>query len=214
MIKTIYKNAAKHYKLRKMDSGEFSHFQGRGMKFRVATYKAVNGGSLCLMKMKGFFGLMKMETAVFSPIQKDGPLFSMDYINAFGKQTLFLELYDTTLSHPEFEDLIPVKKAYSHLPSYDPGSHWYDSLSLPASDYNQGRKLDTEFKDYVNEFSKKYFEILHTCPPCHPAEKKKKNAEYANGLLENGGPAVNQFVKMIGKEKTALFLKKYMFGAE
>ena len=214
MIKYFYQAAANRYTLMRTNPGEFSRIRGKGMKFRVRSYQAQGGGSLCFLKMKGFWGLMKMETAVFSPIEVDGPLFSMDYIEAFGRQTLLFELYDTSLSHPDFTDLLPIKEAYSHLPSFKPGKHWYDYLTLPASDYKRGKNLKKDLKAYVTDFSERYFDILHTCRPCDPEEKKKKNAEFADGLLKNGGPAVNQFVKIFGREKTALFLKKYMFGAE
>ena len=35
-----------------------------------------------------------------------------------------------------------------------------------------------------------------------------------NGLLQNGGPAVNQFKKMLGEEKTSAFIRTCMFCCE
>ena len=214
MLRTIYQTATKGQTVHKRDIGEFSKLKGRGMRFAVRVYDVADTGSLCFMKMKAFFGLMKMETAVFSPTGIDGPLFSCDYIHAFGKQTLFLELYDTTLSHPKFSELKEVVDEYGSLPAYDPGIHWYDHLRLPESDFKKGKLNETEVKEYLAKYSQCYFDILKTCPTCDPDQKKSRNAEYADGLLTNGGPAVDQFVKMIGREKTAVFLKNIMFAAK
>lgn len=214
MNKKVYKIAAAYRSLSPVDLGEYNAIKGKGMAFRVKCYDADHAGRLCLMEMSGFFGLMKMETAVFSPTMLDGPLFSFDYIKAFEKDTFLVELYDTTLEHPGFEGLQSVKNRYSSLPSYDPGKHWYDRLLLPVSDYKKGKKLTPELQKYMEEYVRTYFDILNTCKPCDRAEKMKKNAEFTEGLLQNGGPAVNQFKKMIGEEKTEEFLRKYMFCCE
>ncbi len=181
------------------------------MHFNIHSYDAAGAGRLCLMEMKAFAGFMKMETSVFSPTELDAPLFSMDYIEAFGTCTLILELYDTTISHPGFEDLQTVKEKYASLPGYDPGTHWFDYIRLPVSDYKKGKKLQTEMDMMLTDYSEMYFDLLRRCNPCSPVEKKARNAEFADGLLKNGGPAVDQFKKMIGDQKTAEFIRKYMF---
>ena len=63
----------------------------------------------------------------------------------------------------------------------------------------------------AEEYGEEYYHILQTCPPIDPEIKKEKNSEFCECLYHNGGPAVNQFKKMIGEEKTEEFLKRYMF---
>lgn len=63
----------------------------------------------------------------------------------------------------------------------------------------------------AEEYCQTYFQYLQSCDPIEPTEKKKKNAEFTQNLFQNGGPAVNQFKKMIGEDKTEEFLMKYMF---
>jgi hypothetical protein len=166
------------------------------------------------MDMKAFLGAMKMQAAVFSPTELDGPILSLDLVEAFGSCTLVLELYDTTLSHPDFHPLEEVRAKYASLPDYDPGRHWYDGIRLPVSAYKKGRKLRDEMRQMALEYTGRYFELLAQCPPCAADEKKAKNAEFANGLLRNGGPAVNQFRKMLGDEKTTAFIRTCMFCCE
>ena len=211
MIKIIKTDAESYYQLTKRDIGEFSELKGRGMRFQTKVYEAQEIGRLCLMEMKAAAGLMRMETGVFSPVGLDGPIFSFDYIKAFGKETLIAELYDTTLSHPAFAELEEVKKRYAHLPAYDPGEHWFDSMRLPVSDYKKGRKIAPDLTRMMKEYSEGYFRLLDVCTPCDPKAKKECNAVFVNGLLQNGGPAVDTFKKMIGNEKTEEFLKNCMF---
>ena len=61
------------------------------------------------------------------------------------------------------------------------------------------------------EYQDSYLQILKTCDPVDPNTKKQKYLEFSDCLFSNGGPAVNQFKKMIGPEKTEEFLKRYMF---
>ena len=63
----------------------------------------------------------------------------------------------------------------------------------------------------LRDYCGMYFRLLETCEPCDPDEKKKCNESFIDGLIRNGGPAVDTFRKMIGDEKTEQFLKKYMF---
>ena len=211
MNERIFTAAAARFPLRERDIGEFARLRGRGMDFKVKAYEAPGAGSLCLMEMRGMAGLMKMETAVFSPTELDGPLFSVDAISAMGRDTLILELYDTTLSHPDFAELGEIRARYAALEGYDPGEHWYDPMRLAVSDYKRGRKTAGAYDPFVRDYAQRYFALLAACPRCGEEEKKKQNAVFADGLLQNGGPAVNQFVKMLGEEKTAAFLRTVMF---
>lgn len=212
MTENILKLSEGSFNTTQRDTGAYSQIRGKGMHFDTSVYDAGSAGSLCLMTMRAMCGLMKMETAVFTPVYLDAPIFSCDLISVFGKDVLFLELYDTTLSHPGFDELDDVKRRYANLPDHDPGPHWYDDIRLPVSAFKKGRKLKSAFLKMLDEYSAEYFRILRQCPVCDPGEKKAENAKYVNGLLTNGGPAVDQFKKMLGDEKTAEFLRTVMFS--
>ncbi len=207
-LKTV---AGSYFRLTQQDIGEYSDMKGRGMRFHTNVYEAEYCGSLCLMEMKAAAGLMKMETGVFSPTCLDGPVFSFDHIKAAGKETFIIELYDCTFTHPSFGELEEVKKRYESIPDYDPGEHWYDAMRLPVSVFKRGRKLTEQMSLLFKDYSDNYFRLLQGCEPCDPDEKKKLNGEFVNGLLSNGGPAVDTFRKMMGDEKTETFLRNYMF---
>lgn len=49
------------------------------------------------MRAKGFFGLLKMDTLVILPADRDRPLCSYDCIYAAVNDTLIVELYDALI---------------------------------------------------------------------------------------------------------------------
>lgn len=201
----------KHWKLTEMDLGEYAQIKKGGMHFHMQAYMAEGAGKLFLMDMKALGGMMKMETVTFTPTSLDGPILSGDAVWALGKSTLVLELYDTTLSHPDFKALGAIKEIYASLPSYDPGNPAYYRLRLPESDYKRGRKIKDALRVMAEEYGEAYFRALKSCDVISMQEKQKKNAEFSEMLYACGGPAVNQFKKMIGEEKTKEFLVKYMY---
>ncbi len=211
MREYAYDDARRAFSLTEREVGEFKTIKGKGMSFQTRVYEAKGAGQLFIMTMSGMAGLMKMETVVFSPVEIDAPILSMDVVEAMGNTTLVLEVYDTTLTHPAFDELETVKARYAELPGYEAEEKPYNSLLLPSSDHKKGKKVKEQLNAYGQEFSTTYFKLLESCQPCDPEEKKAKNAELTESLISNGGPAVNQFKKMIGDEKTAEFLRTCMF---
>lgn len=49
------------YPLTEKSLKEFSKFKAKGMTFKCKTYNADGLGHVCVMRAKGFFGLMKMD---------------------------------------------------------------------------------------------------------------------------------------------------------
>lgn len=206
--------AGKYFRLVPKDMGALSQIRGKGMVFHAESYEAEGAGSMCLLHMEGMAGLMRMESAAFTPSRLDGPILSTDRICADGEETLLLELIDTTLSERRFPELEEVKNRYAGLPVFEPKKAWYSDLHLPGSAFYRGREIGKELDRLFREYSEAYFAALLRCPACDPAEKNRKNAVLPDGLLSKGGPAVDQFKSLIGEEKTAEFMKKYMFCCE
>ena len=62
-----------HHALKAKSIGDFKTFKAKGMKFACETYQAEGLGHVSVMRAKGFFGLMKMDTLVIAPQNKDLP---------------------------------------------------------------------------------------------------------------------------------------------
>ena len=98
MESALLQSAGKHFRLAETLMGDLGQIRGRGMLFSIKTRYAEGIDSLCVIGMKGMAGLMRMQSAAFTSRKRDGPILSMDWIHALGKETLLTELYGTTLS--------------------------------------------------------------------------------------------------------------------
>lgn len=200
------------YALEEQDVGEFATLKANGMKFSVKAYSAKGLGHVSVMRAKGFFGLMKMDTLMIVPKEKDLPLYSYDRIYAMGNDTLIVELYDTFINAPDLSSLDGVKKKYADLPERDPGEHWYDSIKLKESISKKGKKSETRSLDLM---TLEHFEAYLDANAADVSDKEQKrelSARYVSGLLERGGPSTDVFKKSLGEEATEALFKKVLFG--
>ena len=197
------------------DPEEIQELTVSGMKFTIRTYTAPDLGHVSVMEAAGFFGLMKMDTLIITPLQKDMPLFSYDRVHAMGNDTLIFELYDTLLGQTELSALTQVKQDAAHLPDHDLGAHWYDSIKLPQSLSKKGKKKDTAaFDAAADAYLRAYLQAAKNAAPCDAAAKREKAAVYVEGLLTHGGPSTDVFKKGIGEDNTAELFRKTLFATE
>ena len=217
-MKEMIKVLKEYFPLEECSTGEFSKIKVSGMNFTIEKYYAKGIGNVSIMQAAGFFGLMKMDTLIINPTECDMPLFSYDRVHAMGNDTLIVELYDTLTNGANKVDLSEierVKMAYETLPDHDLGSHWYDSIKLKESISKKGKKKDTpSFDKLAQNYFKTFVEIAKTAPDCDSSEKREKAAVYVEGLLSNGGPSTDIFLKHYGAEKTAYLFRKILFGTE
>ncbi len=215
MMNTLLDNITKQFKLNELEAGEFQKLKASGMTFTIRWFYAEGFGNISVMSAKGFFGLMKMDTFIVNPIEKDLPLFSYDRIHAMGNDTLILELYDTILDKCELSKVTAVKEQYHNLPEHDLGSHWYDDIKLKESASKKGKKSDTQqFDAFTKAYFAAYMDGAKDLPDCDSDKKKEKASVYVEGLLNNGGPSTDVFKKAFGEEKTAKLFRKILFGTE
>ncbi len=200
------------YPVTAIDTGDMGTLKASGMKFTVSAYRAEGIGHVSVMKATGFFGLMKMDTIMICPEDIDLPLYSYDRIFAMGNDTLITELYDTMLTPCDTSALEAAKAKYAHIAERDPGEHWYDSIKLSASISKKGKKAQTAELDALTEEHFKAYLALDAAAVADKCAKKEKSSTYVEGLLNNGGPSTDAFIKSLGKENTAKLFKEILFG--
>lgn len=198
------------YTLKVLDVGKFAKMKVAGMQFSISAYHAQGLGHVSAMTAKGFFNLMKMETLIIVPKEMDLPLFSYDYISAIGKNSIYIELYNTVIGCLDASPLDVVKKEFKNIPDFDPGKHWYDDIKLPQSLYKK-TKDKTNLNNVATAYLKNYLS-LGADDTSNLEEKNKKSSAYVCKLLENGGPSTNVFMKHLGKEQTTKLFEKVLFG--
>lgn len=215
MIRAMIRTITAKYHLNGIAVGEFSKLKVGGMNFDVWAFHAEGLGHVSAMTASGFFGLMKMDTLIINPTEKDMPLFSYDRVQAKGNDTLILELYDTVLDNADLSRVGEIKKTYANLPDHDQGQHWDDSIKLEVSLSKKGKKAQTPaFDRCAMEYLDAFLEDSQSADYCDPAGKRSKASAYVEGLLANGGHSTDGFKKGIGEEKTAQLFRNILFGID
>ena len=207
----------KLYKLEKIDIGSDAVLKKNMMTFTTEVLKAQDFGHICILKMNGMFGLMKMETVVISPLERDVPLVNFDWISVAGKQTFIAEFYDCMLEpYPDeyVRELYDNSMIYPELAEYDGGKHWYDEVKMYCSCGKTSRKPQDKFIIMTKAYMKDFAEQLQHFGQCDSKAKKKKIRWFAETLIEKGGPAVNSVTKLFGAEVARRLILKHMYGVE
>jgi len=211
---TFLRVIADSYSLTPISVGEFAKLKVNGMNFTIQAYHVEGLGHISVMRAKGFFGLMKMDTLMIVPDERDLPLYSYDRIQAMGNDTLIVELYNTLTQPLDLSLLSHIKAKFRHLEERDPGVHWYDSIKLPESISKKGKKAQ---KDDLEALAAEHFSAYLHAPAkkvTDTAKKKALSKAYVDGLLREGGPSTDVFKKALGDEKTAELFYKALFGVE
>lgn len=202
------------FSLHERNLGEFAKVKKSGMNFDIRGWEIEGIGRMSALSMNAMLGLMKMETLVITPLEVDAPLYSFDFVRAMGNDTLIIELYDTQINPCELDGLDAVKAASAVLPDNDLGEHWYDYLHLSPTVSKKGKKGKIDLDAMVSGYTDEFIKFLKASPACEKAAKQAKVFDYTDTLLKKGGPACDQFKKMIGVDKTRELFMKFIFSAE
>ena len=201
------------YTLRERDAGEYARTTVNGMDVSVRCFEAEGLGNVSVMH-GGIPDVMEMDTIVVNPFERDMPLFSYDRIFSGGRDTLFLELYDTKLEHtPDTAELAKLTGSYSDLTDVPAAPHWYDGILYPESVMKTGPQEASPRMDALTEgYLAEYLRLTAAAPACSREEKKKAASAYTEGLLKNGGASTDVFLKAKGKEFTQGLFRQALFG--
>ena len=203
------------FPMRELALGADARLRVKPMTFRLRQFAIPEVGNLSLMQGSAMLGLMRMQTLILTPTKVDAPLFSYDRIQAMGNDTLLVEWYDTFVSRPDDALLTPLKAPLQRLatvPERDLGAHWYDSLKLSASCARRGRGCGDAYRAYLDDALRAYIDLLRSSPAVDEVAKKRKTAEYVNGLFAHGGPSTDAFVKALGREKAERLFDQVIFA--
>lgn len=204
---------ADFFPVEERNAGEFQNMKVSLFNFSVHSFEAKGLGNVSVMTGKALFGLMKMDTVVVNPFDKDAPLFSYDRIYAMGNDTAFLELFDTRLNRVQFTDRFEkLMEDYKDFPERPASANWYDDIILCAFCKKSKKSDSPKFDTMVKRFLEEYLDLCKISEGCDRKEKIKASRKYTEGLLSEGGPSTNQFIKAKGKEFTGKLFREYLFG--
>ena len=205
------------YTLEKRNLGTDAVLSKRGMKFWTEAWRVGDVGHLCIMRMRAFFGLMRMETAIFVPATIDAPLFNIDWVSAFGTETQIAEFYDVQLQPwpEEFQaELKSVSDGIADLPDVQNEPRWYDELLYPCSCGKKGKGITPQLAAATRDYTAAYVAQLPLLPTCDSQQKTAKVRSFAERLYAEGGVAVQQITKLFGSETAHRLVVQHMYGIE
>jgi len=209
------------YPVTEVDCGEYANMKLNGiMKFKVKQYEVEGVGNLAVMTTN--MGLMQMATVVLTPVERDMPLVSMDYMYILSNRTAYLEVYDLVLDKDgEYQNLLQelasVRESYSNLETVTPTAGWYDSLKTEGLYKKTSKTNDLTLLAMLDKALEPILSYGKNLPQLEANERAEKIAlqkTYSNGLIENGGISTDTFVKALGADATRAFFDKVLFKAE
>ena len=207
---------SKNHELTELPAGEFSNLKVGPMKFTIGHWYGGNLGNISIMSGSAMMGLMKMETLIINPVKADLPLLSLDTVQAMGKLTVIAEIYDTTIGGFDEKPCLAVKEELSCYPDRPTAPTWYDNIKLGCSlSKKTGKKALTELEKGLADYLQAYLSIADKTPGLSAdllEQKRLKADAYVTGLLEQGGPSTDVFMKKLGKEKTEKLFREVLFG--
>ena len=193
------------------DVTPFDTFSGRGMTFHLDSFDWNGCACVSHLTMRAFFGLIKMDTLICTPYAKDLPLFSYDYICAFGKRTLLLEAYDTLVKQVDLSAMDAVKARYQDLQDKPTKPAWFDKLKLSPTICKTGK--ESRLSALTTDMLTAYLELFSTARDIDCTTKSVKNSAYVEGLIKDG-PTFRVVSKMLGVEQSKILFRRFLFGTE
>ena len=209
---------AEKYRIKRNEIGEDARLTKFGMVFTTRSYEVKGAGHLCIMRMKAFGGIMKMETVVIAPYGMDAPLMNVDWVGVLGKETLMVEFYDSQLSpwpdelQAEFRS---IASGDADLADRASGAHWYDSIRYSCSYDKSGKGLTERFNRTAQAYIRTFCRQLSELPGCTRKERQEKRqriGDFAGELYAQGGPAVDMITKLFGRETAKRVIMRHLYG--
>ena len=215
---TMLRELGRAFPAEKEDIGADARLKKGPFRLETESYRLPGLGHYCILRMTALLGLMKMETLVLAPTERDLPLLNLDRVRVPGKDTQIAELYDTQLSSwPEESQAVfrALRERDADLPEQEAKEpHWYDEILYPCSFHRAGKGISARLDKAALDFAAAYIVQLREAEPCDGAAKKEKVAAFAETLFSQGGPAVDTIVKLFGRETAERLILHHMYGVE
>ncbi len=188
------------------------------MKFDVEQYQVEGLGNLSVMRVN--MGVMQMATFVVTPLEKNMPLLSADYMYILGSRKSYLEFYDVVKEKDEeyqklMGQLSAVLEQYGELEDIEVSPAWYQDLLTVTAYKGGGGQEDIQLQNMLTESIGVYMKHAAELPVLEREEQEEKRsitAAYTDGLIEKGGISTDVFKSSLGDEKTRDFFGKVFFG--
>lgn len=207
------------YTVTPVDPGEYEDLTLFGlMKFDVEQYDIEGIGNLSVMRVN--MGVMQMSTFVITPLDRNLPLLSTDYMYMLGNRTAYMEFYDLVAQKDDTYNALLMAlddaiAGYDHLENAEATPAWYADLLTVTAYKNGGTGEDAALEQMLVDCLDIYLAHGRELPALTEAERAEKidmTVEYTDGLIEKGGISTDVFKSALGDEVTKDFFDRVFFG--
>lgn len=207
------------HKVTLLDVGDYSKIEvNKLMKFYVRQYEIEDIGNLSVMTVN--VGLMQMASIVFTPIEKNLPLLSCDYMYILNNRKAYVELYDLVEEKDEtylswMDRYAAARDEYASVEDLQVTPAWYKDLLTVTSYKKAGMKQDVLLRSMLRDIVTVYMQHADDLMMLTPGEKEIKleiTKTYTDRLIDEGGISTDFFKNFLGPDKTRDFFDKVFFG--
>ena len=218
-IDTVLQELQENYKVTQLDAGEYEEIKLYGiMNFKVEQYDIGNVGNLSVMRVN--MGVMQMSSIVITPMDKNLPLFTADYIYLLTNRKAYIEFYDLVKEKDAtyqqlLTQLSDIREKYDYLDNLEVSPAWYEHLLTVATYKACGFGADTDLEQMVLDNLNAYIRHEKTLPLLTAEEQQEKHTitvNYTDGLITYGGISTDVFKNALGAEETKKFFDATFFG--
>ena len=190
-----------------------------GRPNEVHRYDIKGVGNLLTMTAKDV-DQNQLSSFVLTPYFKNLPLFSTDYVYNDDKRFFLIEIYDLSIGHDEaylagIDSFAEIAKSWDDMPEFPTQPRWYDDIRPVCIGKCPSREQDDLSLGRFLEALALFVAMEQAAPALSGDDLAKKwqaNADYANGLIDQGGVSTDMWTQAFGAENTRRFFLEVFFG--
>lgn len=181
--------------------------------FSIQQFNASGLGNVAVLQSKKFFGLIKTETIIINPFERDIPLLTYKRTCGLFKDVLRCEMLDTRVENgvvPEY-----IKKLNEYKGKYDINikPSWNKDILFKENIYKKTinrNLLDSITTNFFNAYLRWSIQVgvydKHL--------RKAKAKAYTEDLLRNGNHEIDVIVREKGREYTQELYRNVILGTK
>ncbi len=209
------------YPLEKLDSGEFAQMRVKDIDFRIRHYAAGDAGHLLMMDTADS-PQMQMATIVLTPLEKNLPLLSIDYMYIGETRAFLIELYALVEKRDtRFESFMErftiLLNTQSALPDMPMKPAWYDNLRPVSIAKFSSPENDEAIARLAIDVLELYAEMEQNSPPLASQAatvKRRLTENYVDRLLDDGGVTTDIWKQHLGDALLRRYYYEVFFGLD
>lgn len=213
MIYKMLEDIKSKYECTPVDAGVFAKLTIQGAKTVIQAYDVAGVGRVALAEMTQLFGLVRMQTLIINPMEKDMPIYHVNRHIAKGNDFFRVEVFDTQMNPLEMTALEAVNVKYPSIPDEPQNERWYDDMKLTSMVKKMKKNRKEEMDALIQEHFHVYMDMLAKADDCKRSQKKKKASIFVDALVQQSGfPLIEVFIGNYGTQITQKLCNEVLFG--